>query len=338
MQMRIFCDDWNGTIVCIKRDPGTDRARVLPQHWKVNMKRTRWGAALVALLLPLAACESSGITADQTASVSVLLTDAPGDVQAAFVTITRVSLVAAGGENQETGSNVVLLSDDVWTGDLLELQNDVAVLVNDEEIPAGTYTQLRLLISEGCIEVETESGSQIYTSSSSFDACGPTGSAGTLQMPSFGASGLKINLPSSEVDFAGEETLLLDFDVSESFGHEAGNSGMWVMTPVIRATNFEAAATVNVDLAFGTGIEALVTGAGFSLTDFSVRLDGEAPLALDADGTVTLQHVSSGSHTLTLVGPSGWVLTTSPASPHNFTTTAGGTQDVTLTLTGFVSS
>jgi len=303
------------------------------------MKQSLLGAALLAALIPLGACSDSGLTGEERASVNVLLTDAPGDVEAAWVTVTEVSLVAQGGEDEEDGSNIILLSDEPWTGDLLELQNDVEVLVQDADVPAGNYTQLRLVITEGCVAVETESEDpDIFTSSSSFDACGSTDGAGTLQMPSFGQSGLKINLPSSETDFAGEQTLLLDFDVAQSFGHEAGNSGKWVLTPVIKATHFEAAATVTVAVTLGTGIGDLLTAAGFAITNFSVQLDGEDPVALDADGSATLEFVTSGSHTLTLVGPDGWTLTTSPTSPHTFTTTAGATQTVTLSLSGFTES
>ncbi|MEX0891203.1 MAG: DUF4382 domain-containing protein [Gemmatimonadota bacterium] len=301
------------------------------------MNRTLLGAALLAALIPLGAC--SDVTGEQSASVNVLLTDAPGDVEAAWVTVTEVSLVAQGGEDDEEGGSIILLSSEPWTGDLLELQNDVEVLVQGAEVPTGRYTQLRLVITEGCVAVETESEDpDIYTSSASFDACGSTAGAGTLHMPSFGQSGLKINLPSADTDFEGEQTLLLDFDVSESFGHQAGASGMWVMTPVIKATSFGAAATVNVDVTLGTGIGALLTAAGFAITDFSVKLDGEAPVALAADGSATLEFVTSGSHTLSLVGPDGWALTTSPTSPHTFTTTAGATQTVALTLTGFTES
>jgi hypothetical protein len=57
-------------------------------------------------------------------------------------------------------------------------------------------------------------------------------------MPSLGQSGLKINLPGGKLDIGeGETIVMLDFDAAESFGHQAGNSGKWVMHPVVKATN-----------------------------------------------------------------------------------------------------
>jgi hypothetical protein len=62
---------------------------------------------------------------------------------------------------------------------------------------------------------------------------------GDLQMPSFAQSGLKVNLPGDAITVEGDDQriLLVDFDVSKSFGHQAGNSGKWVMHPVITATD-----------------------------------------------------------------------------------------------------
>ena len=75
--------------------------------------------------LALAGCDQSGGTgplADGEARVSLLLTDAPSDLEAAVVTITDVYLQGEGGEN---GGRVYLRQGDPITTDLLTLQNDV---------------------------------------------------------------------------------------------------------------------------------------------------------------------------------------------------------------------
>ncbi|HUH13666.1 MAG TPA: DUF4382 domain-containing protein [Longimicrobiales bacterium] len=296
-------------------------------------------ALATAVALPLAACgDDDSFAGPQTGGeISIYLTDEPGDVQAAFVTIARVELLGDPAD-AEVGS-IVTLRSEPWTGDLLELQNDIDVLVDGADVPAGTWRQIRLVIPEACIRVETETqtatgtepDSVVYASSGDFDHCGDVG--GTLLMPSFDASGLKIQLPGGGVDFAGgaDAAFLLDFDVSQSFGRQAGQSGMWVMNPVIRVDELDNAANVEVSLALGTD---LTLPTGVTLESFGVELDGESAVMFDADGELSLGYVLPGQHTLTLVGPSGLTLTSTPTTPHTFEVSAETGADVALTLTG----
>jgi len=80
-------------------------------------------AAFVITLATLAGCDSQGPGA--TTSVSLMLKDAPGDVQSAFVTITEIDLVGSGG--------VQVLMQTPVTTDLLTLATDAATLVQDVE-------------------------------------------------------------------------------------------------------------------------------------------------------------------------------------------------------------
>jgi hypothetical protein len=59
---------------------------------------------------------------------------------------------------------------------------------------------------------------------------------GELQCPSCQQSGIKIKISSGDLELEeGDFALILDFDVAQSFGHRAGNSGRWIMHPVIHA-------------------------------------------------------------------------------------------------------
>src|SRR5262249_7779158 len=132
------------------------------------------------------------------------------------------------------GKGVALLSAPVTT-DLLTLANDTADLVKDAVVPAGTYSELRFVISGGYVEVEQAGGRRKDLASSPDYAGLPAGAqvAGPLQMPSYDASGLKVKL-SDKVDISGEQhVLLVDFNVAESFGHNAATA-KWVMKPVIK--------------------------------------------------------------------------------------------------------
>ncbi len=154
---------------------------------------------------------------------------------AAVVTIDRIYLQP--GEDGSDG-RMILREEDITT-DLLTLVDSTLSLVDSALVPQGNYRQLRFVISGGYIEVENADGSSsIYASSPTYAGL-PLGAvvAGDLQMPSFAQSGLKVKLPNDQIVFAEDEFwLLIDFDVSQSFGHQAGGSGRWVMSPVIQAT------------------------------------------------------------------------------------------------------
>jgi Domain of unknown function (DUF4382) len=197
------------------------------------VRSTLSGGLLAVALTALAGC-GDGAAPGGTTAVSLKLTDAPGDVQHAFVTITEINLT---GENGK-----VVLRDTPYTGDLLTLAGTTADLVTAADVPSGTYSQLRFVISGACIAVENESGgSDIYTTDG-YDSTPCGGPAtGVLQAPSYDQSGLKVVLDEGALTIVEpEKTLLVDFDVAQSFGHVAGQSGMWVMHPVVKGSVIES--------------------------------------------------------------------------------------------------
>jgi hypothetical protein len=266
----------------------------------------------LALTVSLLACQDDGITgpADQGQigtgkGFTLLLTDAPGDFVAAVVTISQVTL-------QGDGEKINLL-DEPFTGDLLELRNEVAALVSGLELPQGSYSQLRLIIDGAYIEVETGDGTTVYASSPDYEGLGDLEADGDLQMPSMGQSGLKINLPGGQVEVGeGETIVMLDFDVEESFGHQAGKSGKWIMHPVIKATNVTFGGNALVQLRLAEGV---TLPAGFALGSFKavIRPVGGAAADTitftDANGDGTFEAMAKGlvpgQYELSLIGPAG---------------------------------
>ena len=192
----------------------------------------RRATLLTALATVLASCD--GQSPNATTSFSVRLKDAPGDVQHAFVTISEVSLVGSGGQQ--------VLSDTPTTVDLLTLAASTMTLVQDVEVPSGSYSQLRFKITGACLAVEDGSGGSEVYATPDFDAtlCG-TAPAQVLQAPSFATSGLKVTTTGDALELTGpEKIVLVDFDVTQSFGHEASG---WVMHPVIAGMTLEATET-----------------------------------------------------------------------------------------------
>jgi hypothetical protein len=284
----------------------------------------RIGLPVMMLAAMLGGCSDSPTEGNPTGQprVTVRLTDAAGDIKAAVVTISEVNLQGANGK--------VVLSDDAVTTDLIDLANSTAVLVDAEPVPAGTYTELRFVISGGYIEVENADGStSIYASSPSYAGLPPGAVVtGDLQMPSLGQSGLKVSFPATDLEITEDQDLLVDFDVSQSFGHQAGNSGKWVMHPVIKGAQFTTAATVVVTLKLNTGVTLPVPPSGaVTLAAFEATLNGETVAFTDPDGDGTFEarfrFLLPGTYALTVQPPTGIAITTNFTLPVNVTLVAG---------------
>ncbi len=285
-------------------------------------------------LLGLAACGGQG-----TGKISLMLTDAPGDFKAAVVTITQINLVGSGGETTLSNTKV--------TTNLLTLSNDVSALVHDAVVEAGTYTELDFVISGGYIEVANSvGGTTIFASSPTYEGLPPGAIVGgTLKMPSFRTSGLKVSLPDGHVTVGTEsKVLLVDFDVQQSFGHEAGGSGSWVMHPVMTATDFLLSGNLSVTLKLGSGV-TLPTGLTLGSFDSVLTNSGGSAKRLQLSATssgsstfgATFKYLIPGSYTLGFaLDPSvtGTVsITTSPAIPAIVAVNSGAATQSDFTMT-----
>jgi hypothetical protein len=147
-------------------------------------------------------------------------------------------------------------------------------------------------------------------------------------MPSLGQSGLKVSFPSTDLAITTDQDLLVDFDVSQSFGHVAGNSGNWVMHPVIKGAQFTTAATVVVTLKLNTGVTLPVPpGGAVTLAAFKATLNGETVAFTDPDGDGTFEarfrFLLPGTYALTVQPPTGIGITTNLTLPVNVTLVAG---------------
>lgn len=181
-------------------------------------------ALVLSGAVALVGCDTVGSSAsDDEAQLSVLLTDAPGDILEAHVTIERVAIVpsndTASGDADTEGIEV--LSEDSVTVDLVQLQDGVTETLGEIEIPAGDYSQIRLV---------TARDATVYYE----DADGASQEA-DLMLPSADETGVKINFETFTVDGNQDEIeVTLDFDVEESFV-EAGQSGTYIFKPVVQA-------------------------------------------------------------------------------------------------------
>jgi Domain of unknown function (DUF4382) len=310
---------------------------------------TSWKlAASVGVLgaLAVSGCDQTPgtIASTQNAQLTVMLADAPPtvDMKSAVVTISKIYLVGSG----DSASEVVLSSQPVTT-DLLTLSSDVSKIVDGAEVPAGTYHELRFVVDGGYIQVADGSGDVRTYATDGYQGA-PQPVDGTLKCPSCAQSGIKVVLPDSGLTLANDQqvTLLVDFDVSQTFGHQAGNSGMWVMHPTLVASDIGLAGSVNVTLRLGDGVTLPSVGGNLvTLADFTAQLKAVGADSTAAGQTMTLAAVSGdsvfgatfsylvpGDYTVTILGPDSLTITLDPASA-DVAVPAGGSASADFTLT-----
>jgi len=189
-------------------------------------------ALSLAASVGLGACDVGSGPDDRT-RVSVFITDAPGDVESVWLDIDGLTLV--GGED----GSVDLPGEFGDLVEVTELVDRAQEIVDDAELEPGSFGQLRFLL--GGAVLLTKDGRVFATDGATLPEGLEADEVGELMCPSCSRSGLKVVLHGASGDIGeGDDVgLVLDFDVAQSFGHQAGKSGKWVMRPVIHATRVD---------------------------------------------------------------------------------------------------
>lgn len=258
-------------------------------------RKTALFAALIALpFLGVTACDDA-TSPGQNATLSVQLTDAPSaNVANAWVNIDQITLQ---GE-----SEVELLDSSTGFIELTQLADSATTLVQNTAVPQGSYGQLRFHVTAAALETD---GGTVYSFNGAAGSIEAVGEAdGELTCPSCTQTGIKVNMPGGSLDLETEaRILMLDFDVSESFGQQAGGSGMWVMHPTITSSTVDASGTISGNVSVESGIEFPVCdGDSTSVADFvpqayatgtdSVVKSGN----VDSDGSYQIQFLAAGDY------------------------------------------
>ena len=175
---------------------------------------------------------------DKTGTVIIKMTDAPFPadlVSEANITIDWIKLLkqdSEEGDDNDSLSVIMIELEDNMTLNLLSLSNGVTEILSETDVPAGTYDEIRLHITDAGIMLKD---------STYFD----------LKVPSGDASGLKIKInPALDLGENMISEVLLDFDVSRSFvlrgnmKHGYDKVVGFIFKPVIRAVASIAAAEI----------------------------------------------------------------------------------------------
>ena len=222
------------------------------------MKRRRlyFWPILVLFMLTLSACSGSGGGSDGggTGTLSLALTDSScSGYKAIYVTIDEVQVKKnIGSSNGNSGWQVVATP--MKTYNLLKLVNGATEVLGEDELTAGTYQQIRLIIgktaeSENNIKGEPHPfANYLVLNDDSYE---------DLKIPSGLQTGVKL-IHTFSVDEDGYVELVLDFEACKSVV-EAG-SGKYILKPTIKVIETENKFEVYGQVTDGE-TDAAITGA-----------------------------------------------------------------------------
>ena len=241
--------------------------------------------------------------ASGSATLTLRLTDAPGDLVHAWVEINQITLTGETDDDEEI--SITLFSGTTGMIDLLTLADATTDLVADHVLPSGTYKQLSFDFSSAV--VETRDGQVLALSGSRH----PDGKAitGELICGSCTPQRPNVKLPNNSLQLNNQaKVLLLDFDVSQSFGRDPSGSDSWYMRPAIFAADLASHGTIAGRVALNNGVNLPTCGGQTStLEQVIVRAFDAADAARSGttapSGTYRIAYVVPGRYGM-LIDPS----------------------------------
>ena len=252
----------------------------------------------LATLLVGGCSDDTTAPAQGTGFIKVNLVDAPGDYQQVNVEVIRIEVHRA--DPADSNSGWMVISEDTTYVDLLTLTAGNMAVLADSTLPAGSYTQVRLILGEN---------NTVMVDSMLHD----------LEVPSGQQSGLKLNHPFTINDGALYE-FTLDFDADRSV-HMTGN-GRYMLKPVIRLI---------VDRTSGGLVGQVVPVAARAKIWTVAGMDTVTAWADTVDGTFGFMMLPAGSYDLHIGATVGVYGDTTVAG---VAVTAGQMADIgTVTLT-----
>jgi hypothetical protein len=164
----------------------------------------------------LQACSNSNLNSSQ-GKINVHMTDSPAaNIDALTVNIVRIDAHKNGADST---SGWQVISDSSETVNILNLTNGKTRLIGSQNLDAGSYSQIRLVLgTNNTITI----GGQTYP----------------ITIPSGAQTGIKIN---ANIDVKANEkfNLLLDFNAAQSVHMTGMGIGHYMLKPVIHAVNVQ---------------------------------------------------------------------------------------------------
>jgi len=231
----------------------------------LNLKNWIFG---LAGLLALVSCNSEDEEVmEGNAKVNVSLIDAPADYDAVWIEVLGVEILTAGEDESDDSAWISIPNEaDDDHLNLLSLVGGNEAFIGSEEVPAGEITQIRLLLGDDNYLVVD--GEEI-----------------PLTTPSAQQSGLKLQL-NQELMAGIQYDLVIDFDAAKSIV-KAGNSGQYILKPVLRVVAEESAS-----------IEGQVLPVEAEPVIYGIINEDTVSTFTDETGAFALRGLISGDYTI----------------------------------------
>ena len=210
---------------------------------KENLVRLALFFILMIASLAITSCSDSTSPPTGQGQLKLTMVDAPAGYDEVNIAVTRVEVHAA---NADSNSGWFVINDNAAIYDLLTLRNGGSVVLGNNSLEAGHYTQIRLIIG---------TGSNVVVDGITFP----------LQIPSGEQSGVKLN-HQFEIQSGLIYELLLDFVAERSIVH-TGN-GQYKLKPVIRLvpTVISGSISGNINPTNAAGFVFAISGTDTSIT------------------------------------------------------------------------
>lgn len=234
---------------------------------------SRIATLLLFTLFLLTSCDvaDNGNSNSTRGTLQVYLTDAPGNYEAVWIDIQEVRIHRSENEEiEDDDDGWITISEEPKKVNLLDLTNGKLEVLGETDLDEGMYSQIRLILGDDNEVVKN-------------------GVTHSLDTPSAQQSGLKLNV-NAEIEGGQVYTLLLDFDASRSI-IEAGNSGKFLLKPVIRAVAFTETGAIEGSIEPAESLPWVYAIAG---------TDTVAGTRADAEGEFRLVGLLSGSYNVAI--------------------------------------
>lgn len=210
---------------------------------KENLSRLTF--VIITIVSSLIAINCSDSTSPETGQghIRITMVDAPADYDQVNIDVIRVEIHKA---DPDSNSGWFVINDNAATYDLLTLRNGASVILGDNVLDVGHYTQIRLIIG---------SGSNIVVNGITYP----------LEIPGGEQSGIKLN-HQFEIQPGLLYELLLDFDAERSI--VLTGNGQYKLKPVIRLipTVISGTITGKINPLNAAGLVYAISGTDTALT------------------------------------------------------------------------